>query len=62
MISETLSSSAFISKSFRTFFIEDMKLFLTLPNRINCLQMGKFRCWPKQRLRMNFRKKLLTQE
>ena len=34
-----------------------MKLFLTIPNRINFLQMGRFGRSSEQRFRMNFRKK-----
>lgn len=46
-----------ISKSFRSFFIEAMELFLTIPNRINFLQMGRFGRSSEQRFSMNFRKK-----
>lgn len=35
-----------------------MELFLTIPNRINFLQMGRFGRSSEQRFRMNFRKKL----
>lgn len=34
-----------------------MELFLTIPNRINFLQMGRFVRSSEQRFRMNFRKK-----
>ena len=34
-----------------------MELFLTIPNRINFLQMGRFGHLSEQRFRMNFRKK-----
>ena len=35
MISKALSGQTNISKSFRSFFIEAMELFLTIPNSIN---------------------------
>ena len=56
MIAAALSSGANLSKSFRTFFIEAMELFLTIPNHINFLQMGRFGRSSEQRFRMNFRK------
>ena len=34
-----------------------MELFLTIPNRINFLQMGRFGRSSEQRFRMNFKKK-----
>ena len=57
MISKALSGQANLSKTFRSFFIEAMELFLTIPNRINFLQMGRFGRSSEQRFRMNFRKK-----
>ena len=40
MISKAFSDETNISKYFQCFFIEAMELFLTIPNRINFLQMG----------------------
>ena len=57
MISKALSGQTNLSKSFQSFFIEAMELFLTIPNRINFLQMGRFGRSSEQRFRMNFRKK-----
>ena len=56
MISKALSGQTNLSKSFRSFFIEAMELFLTIPNRINFLQMERFGHSSEQRFRMNFRK------
>lgn len=56
MISKALSDQTNVSKSIQSFFIEAMELFLTIPNRINFLQMGRFGRSPEQRFRMNFRK------
>ena len=56
MISKALSGQTNLSKSFHNFFIEAMELFLTIPNRINFLQMGRFGRASEQRFRMNFRK------
>ena len=41
MISKALSGQTNLSKSFQSFFIEAMELFLTIPNRINYEQRGK---------------------
>ena len=57
MISKALSGQTNLSKNFQSFFIEAMELFLTIPNRINFLQMGRFGRSSEQRFRMNFRKK-----
>ncbi|MGN0195842.1 MAG: transposase [Candidatus Cryptobacteroides sp.] len=57
MIAAALPSETNLSKTFRTFFIEAMELFLTIPNRINFLQMGRFGHSSEQRFRMNFRKR-----
>ena len=57
MILKALSGQTNLSKSFQSFFIEAMELFLTIPNRINFLQMGRFGRSSEQRFRMNFRKK-----
>ena len=57
MISKALSGQTNSSKSFQSFFIEAMELFLTIPNRINFLQMGRFGRSFEQRFHMNFRKK-----
>ena len=57
MISKALSGQTNLSKPFQSFFIEVMKLFLTIPNRINFLQMGRLGRSSEQRFRMNFRKK-----
>lgn len=53
MISKALSDQTNRSKSFQSFFIEAMELFLTIPNRINFLQMGRFGRSSEQRFRMN---------
>ena len=57
MISKALSGQTDLSKTFQSFFIEAMELFLTIPNRINFLQIGRFGRSSEQRFRMNFRKK-----
>ena len=57
IVSSDLSGQANLSKSFHSFFNETMELFLTIPNRINFLQMGRFGHSSEQRFRMNFRKK-----
>ena len=57
MILKALSGQTNLSKSFQSYFIEAMELFLTIPNRINFLQMGRFGRSSEQRFRMNFRKK-----
>ena len=57
IISKAISDQTHTSKSFQSFFIEAMELFLTIPNRTNFLQMGRFGRSSEQRFRMNFRKK-----
>ena len=57
LIEAALKSQTNLSKPFHTFFKETMELFLTIPNRINFLQMGRFGQSSEQRFRMNFRKK-----
>ena len=56
LIAAALKSETNLSKSFHSFFIETMILFLTIPNRINFLQLGRFGHSSEQRFRMNFRK------
>ncbi|MGN0201710.1 MAG: hypothetical protein ACI399_02240 [Candidatus Cryptobacteroides sp.] len=56
MISKALSCQTLSGNSFHYFLIEAMKLFLTIPNRINFLQMGKSVCSSGQSFLMNFRK------
>ena len=57
MISKALCGQANLSKTFQSFFIEAMELFLTIPNSINFLQMVRFGLSSQQQFRMNFRKK-----
>ena len=57
LIEAALKSQTNLSKPFHTFFKETMELFLTIPNRINFLQMQRFGHSSEQRFRMNFRKK-----
>lgn len=57
LIAAALKSQTNLSKSFQSFFKEAMELFLTIPNRINFLQMERFGHSSEQRFRMNFRKK-----
>ena len=57
LITTALKSQTNLSKSFQSFFKESMELFLTIPNRINFLQMKRFGHSSEQRFRMNFRKK-----
>ena len=53
-----LESVINISKSFQKVFMDAMKLFMAIPDRINFLQMGRYGCFSeqtylKQILRMN---------
>src|SRR5574344_1844643 len=57
MISKALSGQTNLSKSFHNFFIEAMELFLTIPNRINFLQMGRNGRSSEQRVRLSVRQK-----
>ena len=59
LIAATLKSQTNLSKSFQSFFKETMELFLTIPNRINFLQLARFGHSSEQRFRMNFRKKCI---
>ena len=59
LMTTALKSQANLSKSFQSFFKETMELFLTIPNRINFLQLGRFGFSSEQRFRMNFRKKCI---
>ena len=61
LIAATLKSQTNLSKSFQSFFKETMGLFLTIPNRINFLQLARFGHSSEQRFRMNFRKKCIVQ-
>ena len=57
MISKALSGQANLSKTFQSFFIEAIELFLTIQNRINVLQMRRVGRSSKERVSMNFWKK-----
>ena len=49
-----LESVVNISKSFQKVFMDAMKLFMAIPNRINFLQMGRYGCFSEQTYRNNF--------
>lgn len=49
-----LSGAAKVRKSFKTFIVEAMILYLTIPNRINFLQMARFGKSCESRFRQNF--------
>ena len=51
-----LSGASKVRKSFVTFFIDTMILYLTIPNRINFLQMARFGNSCESRYRQNFGK------
>lgn len=57
MCHAALSSTAKVRKSFKTFIVETMILYLTIPNRINFLQMARFGKSCESRYRQNFSKK-----
>lgn len=55
LIAAALKSQTNLSKSFQSFFKEAMELFLTIPNRINFLQMERFGHSSEQRfVRVHF--------
>lgn len=56
MISKALSGQTNLSKSFQTFFIETMELFLTNTGRINFTQMARCGKSCESRFRQNFKK------
>lgn len=60
LIAAALKSQTNLSKSFQSFFKEAMELFLTIPNRINFLQMERFGHSSEQRFRMNFGRSVVT--
>ena len=49
-----LESVVNISKSFHKVFMDAMKLFMAIPDRINFLQMGRYGCYSEQTYRNNF--------
>ena len=49
-----LESVVNISKSFQKVFMDAMKLFMAIPDRINFLQMGRYGCFSEQTYRNNF--------
>ena len=49
-----LESAVNISKSFQKVFMDAMKLFMAIPDRINFLQMGRYGCFSEQTYRNNF--------
>ena len=49
-----LESTVNISKSFQKVFMDAMKLFMAIPDRINFLQMGRYGCFSEQTYRNNF--------
>ena len=49
-----LESAVNISKSFQKVFMDTMKLFMAIPDRINFLQMGRYGCFSEQTYRNNF--------
>lgn len=57
MCHAALSGTAKVRKSFKTFIVETMILYLTIPNRINFLQMARFGKSCESRYRQNFSKK-----
>lgn len=50
----TLKSVVSISKSFQRVFMNAIKLFMAIPDRINSLQMGQYGCFSEQIYRDNF--------
>ena len=49
-----LESVVNISKSFQKVFMDAIKLFMAIPDRINFLQMGRYGCFSEQTYRNNF--------
>ena len=56
VIKDAFNGVAKITKSFQTFFIETMILYLGIPKRINFTQMSRFGNSCESRFRQNFRK------
>ena len=56
MVAAALSSMTNLSKSFRTFIIETMELFLTSSGRMNFTQMARCGRSCESRFRQNFKK------
>jgi hypothetical protein len=56
LIEDTLSNVANLSKSFRTFIIETMELYLTSSGRMNFTQMARCRRSCESRFSQNFKK------
>ena len=56
LIEDALSSVANLSKSFRTFIIETMELYLTSSGRMNFTQMARCGRSCESRFRQNFKK------
>lgn len=56
LIENALSSVANLSKSFRTFIIETMELYLTSSGRMNFTQMARCSRSCESRFRQNFKK------
>lgn len=53
---EALKSVANIHKPFEKVFMDAMKLFMVIPNRINFLQLGRYGKLSEQTYRNNFKK------
>ena len=51
----TLKSVVNISKPFEKTFMDTMKLFMAIPNRINCLQFGRYGSFSEQTYRDIFK-------
>lgn len=56
VIKDAFNGVAKITKSFQTFFIETMILYIGIPKRINFTQMSRFGNSCESRFRQNFRK------
>lgn len=56
VIKDAFNGIAKITKSFQTFFIETMILYIGIPKRINFTQMSRFGNSCESRFRQNFRK------
>ena len=56
VIKDAFNGAAKITKSFQTFFIETMILYLSIPKRINFMQMSRFGDSCESRFRQNFQK------
>ena len=56
VIKDAFNGAAKITKSFQTFFIETMILYLSIPKRINFMQMSRFGDSCESRFRQNFQR------